>query len=137
MNIFALLLTLLLVFSAYIVGCEGLRCHECSSADHTACEDPFDKDRAKAAGFLALCDEPTKQGQRVLCRKTHQTVLGNVRIIRSCGYANHSETCVGSRNAEVVVRSCQCFKKDGCNGATTMTIAGTVVVLAAALRAIY
>jgi len=93
-------------------------------------------DRAKAAGFLQDCPEPTEKDQRALCRKTHQAVLSEVRVIRSCGRVNHTEDCVGSRNLEVVVTSCQCFK-DGCNGASAAQFAPLLLAAAAALRAIY
>ncbi|XP_037084181.1 uncharacterized protein LOC119104563 [Pollicipes pollicipes] len=131
-------ITFLTVFSSFIIATSSLKCYVCTSGNHTACEDPFDAKRANAAGFLTHCMEPTERGFKTLCRKTHQTVLGKVRVIRSCGFVNSSESCYRTRNAEVVVRSCQCFgPKDGCNAAGLAHLAPAALLLAAALRAIF
>lgn len=133
--------SLIIVFASTVilsmfVTCDGLYCYVCNSLDHTACEDEFDEKRAMAAGFNTSCPEPEEPGFRALCRKTHQTVLEEVRIIRSCGFANSSRDCEGSRNKEVIVTSCQCFE-DNCNSAGLPEMAPAALLLAAALRVIY
>lgn len=119
-----------------ISSCAGLQCYVCTTANHTACEFPLDPERAEKADFIKTCPEATKEGERTLCRTTHQTVLEEVRIIRDCGTRNSSSECEGSRNTEVVVTSCQCFT-DLCNSAGLAQLAPAALLLAAALRAIY
>jgi len=116
--------------------CSGLQCYTCSTKNHTACEDKFDPARAKAAGFITECPEPTKADQRVLCRKTHQTVLEVVTVYRGCGYVDNNRTCTMSRNLEVIVESCVCFD-DLCNSSGLAQLAPAVLLLTAALRAIF
>lgn len=125
---------------AMLTTCSGLECWVCTTANHTACEDPLDPARATAAGFKQVCREPSAEeqemGHAALCRKTHQTVLEKVRVIRSCGYAKSDKKCEGSRNKEVIVESCQCFS-DLCNSAGLHQVAVAALALAAVVRAIF
>lgn len=101
---------------AYHTSVEALQCYVCTLEQHSACEDPFDKDRAERAGLISTCPEATGEGQRTLCRKTTQEVEEDYIISRACGYTNTSTDCYTSLRNGISVKSCQCFE-DLCNAA--------------------
>jgi len=115
---------------------DGLQCHQCTSATHTKCGDPFffegevdeeGKPVPKTLEFLKDC--PTDK-EYTLCRKIYQNVRGEERIIRGCGHIEYKNPCYTNVQEEYNTYICTC-KGDGCNGSTSNGLAtGLIATIA-------
>lgn len=116
------------------IGCEGLRCYDCNSHYTKDCGDPFSNytvdqidcnaEQHKMT-YLPLQDDGTPYEANI-CRKTVQTINGNVRIRRSCGWLPNPESfkdrdCFTKTGTfQVMVYHCVC-KGDACNFASSFS----------------
>ncbi len=131
----------------------GIQCWECNSAYDKRCGDDFD-------GYsvaLVDCDQRQNLVQHLdhefgewvesgdatesaaLCRKTTQTVEGETRVIRGCGWVKNFDSLRGrscfnrAGTKEIQMFHCVC-DTDSCNGAADV-VANTVKVLLVAVAA--
>lgn len=142
MNLFTSLL-ICGVMATTIAGVKALKCHQCTTYEHTQCGDPFyfdDGNPRSEDKYLKDCPEDGKN--YTLCRKMYQNVRGDERVVRSCGweqsYSSDGEArdCYSTVLEEYNTYVCTC-SGDGCNGSTTSTISMISIVLAFVLAAVF
>jgi len=122
---------------------DGLKCHQCTSYDHTKCGDPFtyeDTGAPKSTEFLKDCPNDGKTYN--MCRKIYQNVRGDERIIRSCAYEEYKDSqgkvrdCYKTVLEEYNTYVCTC-EGDGCNGSQNIQVSMFSVLCAAILAAVF
>merc|ERR1712241_1336236 len=133
---------ILAVVLAVISTGEALKCHQCTSYDHTKCGDPFrfEDGNVKTNEFLQEC--PSDGNPYTLGRKIYQNVRGDERVVRSCGWkeyensAGEKKDCYSTVLEEYNTYVCTC-DTDGCNGSTTIKVSMISVLMAIALAAVF
>lgn len=120
----ALLLVLYFPFQAY-----AIKCYQCTSVNDTRCDNIGIKNNNASMEFLRECDGDYK-GKQPFCRKTTQTILDEVKVVRihrSCGWEEdkiNRKPCYKYETDFHLEMVCVCVE-DGCNGAP-FTAVGTM-----------
>ena len=130
--------TIVFLLLTFINTGDSIQCYQCDSHKEPSCADPFFDEgedwRPKDPRFLQYCPEDTAE-RTYFCRKTTQTVYGEYKVIRSCGWIQDERlrdcytTVFEAYNT--IVCACQ---EEGCNGATGFT-ASLFATLSAVLLA--
>lgn len=124
----ALLFITLTISSGY-----AIICWDCNSQYHPGCGDPFDQFSLgsvncsqRGSKVAHLTDDKGQPLEANFCRKTYQTVNGETRIIRGCGWVPNPKhlkdrNCFNRAGTSgVQLLHCVC-KEDNCNGSTSLT----------------
>jgi len=118
----------MLILLALVPAGTGLKCHQCSSYTDAECADPFyypDKPNVpKTTKFLQECPN---DGKEYFCRKIYQSVRGDERVIRSCGWEKHEKgDCYSTVLEEYNTYVCACTE-EGCNSASMWSLSSMAV----------
>ncbi|EFX70861.1 uncharacterized protein LOC124201155 [Daphnia pulex] len=114
-----------LFFFATLHSANCLHCWDCNSAYDPRCGDPFDNHSIAMVDCSQMSYPHLSVKEATLCRKTTQSVNGNVRVVRSCGWLNSSNEDDGkscfkrSGSQDVFLTHCTC-SGDGCNGSPSL-----------------
>ncbi|XP_059097150.1 uncharacterized protein LOC131891560 [Tigriopus californicus] len=133
---------LFLAICAVLVSTGGaIKCWECNSKYDARCGDPF----SNYSVAMVDCDQrqdqikhlDIKDGEELpkatICRKTYQSVEGDVRVVRGCGWLENIDSlkdreCFNRAGTnQIQVYHCIC-KEDGCNSAKSLT-SGLLIAL--------
>jgi len=120
-------------------------CYQCNSYEDPLCADPFyhdaeyEKPYAERTpksenSFEKECDPDTAE-KKHFCRKIVQTVRGDTRVIRSCGWVEDEKdrACYTTVLEEYNTEVCSCKEGDLCNGATGFSVSILATVSAVVL----
>jgi len=124
----------------------AIRCYQCSSKIENACGEvmPTGEPEANhwARKYIVDCtkanttnlaeDVTTKQS--TFCRKQHQEIEGEVRIVRSCGFVKGEKACYTTANPPTKTFVCQC-ETDLCNAGLNVYISPVLMSLVAIVAA--
>jgi len=129
----AILATIFLLVLTIQSG-ESIHCWVCDSSEDPRCGDHFDNHTIAYVD----CDQTSRAGGKnaTFCRKYVQSVKGDLKITRSCGWVNATGDNAGelcyqrSGSADIYTTHCACYSP-GCNSATSLlpTAVGMVAVI--------
>lgn len=144
------LITLLIVCT-FIASGEAIKCWECNSKYDSRCGDTFNnfttalvdcdmrQDRVEHLDTPEGMEEVPKAN---ICRKSTQTVEGETRVIRGCGWLKNfgdlsDRTCFNRAGTkEVQIYHCVCYE-DRCNSAESLSVSLFVMLLIPALPGLF
>merc|ERR1719431_1868598 len=120
-------------------------CYQCNSYEDPLCADPFyhnaeyekpypERTPKSENSFEKECDPDTAE-KKHFCRKIVQTVRGDTRVIRSCGWVEDEKdrACYTTVLEEYNTEVCSCKEGDLCNGATGFSVSILATVSAVVL----
>ena len=129
-------IALTLLVALFVHNSDAIYCWQCNSISNQFCDQVPNGPVAnvsKIPGCLQdLYKECKSDDERLpytFCRTQHQTIKGEKRVIRGCGYDKVEVDCYVTKTPSVQTKVCQCFT-DGCNSSTSITL-GSITILAA------
>ena len=130
-------IALTLLVALFVHHSDAIHCWQCNSASNDFCNQvpsgPVSNGTKIASCLQDLYKECSTEGglNYTFCRVQEQTIKGEKRVIRGCGYDKADVDCYMTKTPSVSTKVCQCFT-DGCNGSNSVTL-GLVTIVAALL----
>ncbi|CRL01013.1 CLUMA_CG014398, isoform A [Clunio marinus] len=138
-------------FSFVFLSVDALKCWRCSSDSTTSafCDDPFDpsiiNDQQRRWAYVDCSFPPTtqqnfgtyQQSSRPVCKKMKQLVNDKVVVSRSCSWEDvnaPADSCMRTQTPSYIkTEFCETCGHDGCNGASTFSVATILVLIPAVI----